>query len=118
MILIEPRLKISLWVSALIRRAQSAGAFAVVMNKGDPDSGAALINVRSGDGRHRLYTPAQGMDGSRIWLVSEAEDESIIAAKLAKRLARDTDLWVVEIEDKGGRHFLTEPIETLKPREN
>jgi len=28
-----------------------------------------------------------------------------------RALARDPDLWVVEIEDAEGRHFLTEPVD-------
>ncbi len=31
----------------------------------------------------------------------------------AERAARiDPDIWVVEIDDTRGRHFLTEPVET------
>ena len=26
-------------------------------------------------------------------------------------LVKDPDIWVVEIEDRQGRHFLTEPVE-------
>jgi len=94
-------------------RAQSGGAFATIIHKGDVDSGSALINVRDGNAQHRLYTPAQGQDGSRLWLMSKADDEANISEKIKKRLERDADLWVIEIEDRKGRHFLTEPIEGL-----
>jgi hypothetical protein len=29
---------------------------------------------------------------------------------IVRRRANDRDLWVVEIEDAGARHFLTEPV--------
>jgi hypothetical protein len=29
--------------------------------------------------------------------------------------ARDSDLWVIEIEDRQGRHFLTEDVEGDPP---
>jgi hypothetical protein len=30
---------------------------------------------------------------------------------IERAISRDPDVWVVEIEDKQGRHFLTEPVE-------
>jgi hypothetical protein len=30
---------------------------------------------------------------------------------LGREVARDPDMWVVEIEDKQGRHFLEEAVE-------
>lgn len=100
-------------MSALIARAQSAGAFATVLHKGDAGSGSVLVNVRGGDGQHVLYQGAQNVDGARVWLASQAQSEAAIGQKIAKRRAFDEDLWVIEIEDRKGRHFLTEPIEDM-----
>ena len=110
-----PQLKTDFWVQALIRRAQAAGAFATVARKGDPDAGAVLIKVATLDGKARLYAPAQDGAGERVWLDLSAgplgDAEPAVDAHWAARGGKDPDLWVVEIEDRAGRTFLTERIE-------
>jgi hypothetical protein len=108
-------LKTEIWASALIRRAEIGGAFAAVARKGDPDAGAVLVKVARLDGRARLYAPARNGEGERIWLDLSAgplgEDEPHIDAYVRKRAEDDPDLWVLEVEDKQGRHFLEEPVD-------
>lgn len=110
-----PELKTDFWASALIRRAEIGGAFATVARKGDADAGAVLVKVARLDGRARLYAPARNGDGERIWLDLSAgqlgEDERDIDAYVRKRVENDPDLWVLEVEDKNGRHFLEEPVD-------
>jgi hypothetical protein len=36
----------------------------------------------------------------------QAVDEQAIEARLAKEISFDPDVWIVEIEDRAGRHFL------------
>lgn len=104
-------LKTSIWVAALIRRAEVEGAFAALSQKGDGDAGAVLVKVCTLDGSASLYRPIRNMEGERVWLPKGPEPERDIDALISKRTQTDPDLWVVEIEDKRGRHFLTEPIE-------
>jgi hypothetical protein len=108
-------LKTEIWASALIRRAEIGGAFAAVVRKGDTDAGAVLVKVATLDRRARLYAPAQDGEGERIWLDLSAgslgDDEADVDAAIRKRVQTDPDLWVVEVEDKHGRHFLTEPVD-------
>ena len=108
-------LKTEFWASALIRRAEIGGAFAAVVRKGDTDAGAVLVKVATLDRRARLYAPAQNGQGERIWLDLSAgslgDDEADVDAAIRKRTQTDPDLWVVEVEDKHGRHFLTEPVD-------
>jgi hypothetical protein len=101
------------WVGALIRRAELGGAFAVVARKGDPRAGAVL--VKTVDRRHdvcRLYARAmQGQAGEAVWMEpAAAADEAGLDAYIERAARYDPDLWVVEIEDVEGRHFLTEPV--------
>lgn len=108
-------LKTDIWAAALIRRAQVAGAFATVARRGDPDAGAALVKVNTLDGKARLYAPAMDGEGERIFLDLSAGslggEERDVDAYAAKRAASDPDLWVIEIEDRQGRHFLIEKVD-------
>lgn len=108
-------LKTDIWAAALIRRAQVAGASAFVGRKGDPDAGAVLVKVATLNGKARLYAPALGGDGERVFLDLSAgqlgNEEQAVDAYARKRAAGDPDLWVIEIEDRAGRHFLTEPVD-------
>ena len=102
-----------LWVSALIRRAGQAGAFATVERKGDARGGAVLVkalNRRAGEAR--LFAEATRGDGQVVWMQPvDSLQEPDLDAYIARAAKRDPDLWVIEIDDSQGRHFLTEPVE-------
>lgn len=115
------RLKSYIWVDALRIRAQSGGAFVYVARKGDRDSGAVLVKLCLMDGTARLYVPERNYDlelsamgdphaQSRLWRQSDLMAEAEVDALIAKRTQFDPDMWVVEVEDKEGRHFLDEPV--------
>jgi hypothetical protein len=109
------RLKTEFWVHALVRRANGGGAFAGIVRKGDADAGAVFVKVATLDGRARLYAPAQDGAGERIWLDLSSGplgvEEGAIDDYARRAIARDPDLWLVEIEDRAGRHFLTERVD-------
>lgn len=100
------------WVAALIRRAELGGAFATVARRGDARAGGVLVKVFDTATRQAaLYTEAFGPDGARLWIRPvEPGPEGEIDAFAARQLGYDPDLWVVEIEDREGRHFLTEAV--------
>lgn len=102
-------------VQALLRRAQVAGAIAVVRQHGDDDAGSVLVLVNTLDGKAKLYGPTRDHDFNRAWecLSPAGTDYHQLENKLDQRLGSDPDLWVVEIEDRQGRHFLVESV--LKP---
>jgi hypothetical protein len=102
-----------IWVGALIRRVEIGGGFAVVARKGDPRAGAVLVKVLNrSDGTARLYSEATRGDGDRIWMQPTPSDQEGDLDRYIERAVRiDPDLWVVEIEDREGRHFLVEPVE-------
>ena len=85
----------------------------MVARKGDARAGAVLVKaVDRKAGTSRLYAEATRGDGERFWmqpLKSDFEPDLDAYADRATRI--DPDLWVVEIEDREGRHFLTEAVE-------
>jgi len=107
------RLSTDLWVYALVRRAQLAGAYATIVRKGDARGGAVLVKTFDPRTREtRLYAQALSRDGESIWMQpisSTAESDLDAYAERASR--RDPDIWIVEIEDPDARRFLTEPLE-------
>jgi hypothetical protein len=113
------RLRAEFWVKAYIRRCAVEGASAVVVRHGDDDAGAIYIKVDRLDGTCQLYVPAPaGLDGAesdRRWLVrlaSGSEDGAKTDEFLAREAKFDSDLWVIEVEDRRGRHFLDDSLVT------
>ena len=102
-----------LWVSALIRRAEIGGAFATVVKKGDDRAGSVIVKAYDTTTRTaRLFTEAFGPDGDRLWIQPVTSDsETELDAYIARQRGYDPDLWVVEIEDRQGRHFITETVQ-------
>lgn len=108
-------LKAKFWIDALRWRAEGAGAHVYVARRGDPDAGAVLVKIVLPQGLARLLAPVRDFEGARVWsqpLGAEPVAEAEVDAYAARRADQDPDLWVVEIEDRHGRHFLTEPVET------
>jgi hypothetical protein len=106
-------LSTDIWVGALIRRAEIGGAFAVVVRKGDPRAGAVLVKVLNrGAGGVTLYSEATKGDGDRVWMQPvNSHEEPDLDRYIERAIRIDPDVWVVEIEDREGRHFLVEPVE-------
>lgn len=113
----EPRLTTSLWADALIRRAQVGGASAFVLQKGDAERGDVLVKVAHLDRTARLFAPSMDMDGARVFLdlitQGVGPDEVAVDDYVRRARDRDRDLWVIEIEDREGRHFLTETVKVV-----
>ena len=101
------------WAPALIRRAALAGASAVVVRRGDARAGTVLVKAYDTSQRKaRLYAEAFGPDGDRLWIQPVTSDqESELDAYIERQVRYDPDLWVVEVEDRQGRHFITEPVQ-------
>jgi len=110
-------LSTDVWVSGLIRRAELEGAFATVVRKGDARAGDVVVKAYDTSSRTaRLYSQSLDMQGQPLWLQPVASEmESELDAYLERRRKYDPDLWIVEIEDRHGRHFLLEKVENEGP---
>ena len=101
-----------IWVAALIRRANLEGAFAVVSRRGDARAGAVLVRVwNSRESALRLFSEAIDAEGKTVWIrPTRSSLEAEISAFVERAIGRDPDVWIVDIEDRDGRHFLVEPV--------
>ncbi|SHJ64111.1 hypothetical protein SAMN05444159_1121 [Bradyrhizobium lablabi] len=108
------RLKSSIWVAAYLRRCQTEGIFGAVRRRGAEEAGAVFVKVGLLDGNAMLYVPAPQTvyDDSRpierIFMPTSKAPvaEASVEERLVKEIRFDPDAWIVETEDKAGRHFL------------
>ena len=103
----DERLPTDVWVMAHVRRCSAEGIPVTVARKGEAKGGTLLLKVNQLDQGCRVLSQARDLDGRLGWLaafkgalVEEAEADAYIA----RAVARDPDLWVVEVEDRDGNH--------------
>lgn len=106
-----------LWVDALLRRASIAGAFSTIERIGDEARGDVIIKTRQPSGNVSLLGRAFTGSDDIVFEYVNPENHIMTEAQadtyLKKRITYDPDIWIVEIEDKEGRHFLEERVMPL-----
>jgi hypothetical protein len=110
------RLPAALEVSALTRQVSAAGGFAMVLAKGEPDSGAILVVIMENGANSRVYERMPQADGSRVWHLAKKDDRlnpQDFPDYLDRRRAQDSDLWIIELDVPQGERFigLTSPVD-------
>ena len=109
------RLKSALWVAAYVRRCHVEGVFAAVRRRGAEEAGAIFVRISRLDGTSDLFGPAPqsaveatpGVDRRfSASLAQQPAPDADVEAYLGRELKFDPDIWIVEIEDRGGRNFL------------
>lgn len=109
------RIKSGIWVAAYIRRCHLEGAFAAVRRRGAEEAGAVFVKLNRLDGTAELYGPApqSAFDESHptdrafaACLAVQPAPDAEIEARLAREIRFDPDVWILEVEDRAGRHFL------------
>ncbi len=104
------RLTTEIWVAAYLTRLRLATIPAFILKKGDHTAGAVLIKLNTLDGQAKCFQRSFDlMSGERQWVVLSEGDEADVDVSIGKQKGFDPDLWVIEIEDKSGRHLLDEP---------
>jgi hypothetical protein len=105
------RLKSAIYVQALIRRCEAAGAAAYLVRRGAEEAGAVFIKMNRLDGTCAVLSPARRAD-ELVWTrpLGPSTDEARARDYFAKQIRIDPDIWIVEIEDKAGRTFVDEPV--------
>ena len=99
--MIEPRLTSDFQISALKRLTEAGGDFATVLHKGDPTSGAILIIGQMRGKDPMLFDRYPSLDGTSAWqpiTLQNEENDAEVATYWKKRVSRDRDLWVLELD--------------------
>ena len=103
-----PRLTSDLCVSAYLKRLQLVNIPAFVISKGDATAGAVIIKLNTLDGNARAFHRSYDLEGNRVWAILSEGNESDVDESLTKQSSFDPDIWMVEVEDRDGRHLLDE----------
>jgi hypothetical protein len=105
------RLRSDFWVSAYLRRCGVEGVEAVLRRRGAAEAGAIFVKVDRLDGTASLFGPAPQLfvddSGERLFApVLQGVTPLDVEERVQRELRFDSDLWLVEVDDRDGRHFL------------
>jgi hypothetical protein len=104
------RITSEIWIAAYLTRCRLATIPAFVVARGDRTAGAVLVKLNTLDGSAVCFQRSFDlMSGERRWITLVEGDEAEVDASIAKQRGFDPDVWVIEVEDKSGRHLLDEP---------
>ncbi len=104
-----PRLTARFWVDAYLARLRLHDIPAFVTAHGDDTAGAVLVKLNTLDGQARAFTRSFDlMTGARSWTELAAGPDAEIEDTIRRQRSFDADLWVIEVEDRAGRHLLHE----------
>ncbi|PYG29084.1 DUF1491 family protein [Pelagimonas varians] len=101
------RLTARFWVDAYLARLRFQDIPGFVVSHGDDTAGAVLVKLNTLDGQACAYTRSFDlMSGQRVWTELSSGAETDVDQSIAKQRGFDSDLWVIEVEDRLGRHLL------------
>lgn len=102
-----PRLTARFWVDAYLARLRVFDIPAFVVAHGDDTGGAVLVKLATLDGKAALYQRSFDLaSGARVWVELASGPERDVDAAVTRQRGFDPDLWVIEVEDRAGRHLL------------
>ncbi|MGQ9370833.1 DUF1491 family protein [Azospirillum sp. A39] len=108
----DDRLPTNLWVMGHIRAADAQGVTMMVLRKGDPSRGTLILKLNRLDGTFAVLVQVR-RDERLVWsraTGADPVDEATADAYIARQVKYDPDLWVVEVEDRQGRHWFDGPV--------
>ena len=102
----DDRIPTDVWVAAHVRKCAASGVPVTVVRRGAEASGTVMVKIFM-KGKCRLLNQTRDMDGHSAWMNVFDEDtveESRADQYIQRAVARDPDLWVVEVEDAAGKN--------------
>lgn len=104
------RLTARFWVDAYLARLRLADIPAFVVAHGDDTAGAVLVKLNTLDGQAQVFQRQFDLiTDTRTWATLAQGAERDVDGSIARQRGFDADLWVIEVEDRAGRHLLDEP---------
>lgn len=101
------RLTARFWVDAYLARLSVFDIPAFVVAHGDDTGGAVLVKLATLDGQAVVFQRSFDlMSGERQWVELSKGAERDVDEAIARQRGFDPDLWVIEVEDRQGRHLL------------
>ena len=97
----------ALYVEAHLRNLAHAGTPYYVVHKGAYAAGTVLLKLNLLDGTSKLLQQQRDIYGALGWMAlrgGEAYAEAETDAYIRRAVDRDSDLWVIEVEDKAGKN--------------
>ncbi len=100
----DDRIPAEMWVAAQLRSCHARGMPAYLARKGAAMGGVVLVKVTDAALRQsRIFTQSRDFEGNSGWLPAfegECVDEREADAYIGRAIARDPDLWVLEVENR------------------
>lgn len=104
------RLTAAFWVQAYLTRLRLVDVPGFVVAHGDDTAGAVLVKLNTLDGQAVVYQRHFDLNtGARAWGELLRGEEHEVDQAVARQRGFDPDLWVIEVEDRQGRHLLDAP---------
>lgn len=104
------RLRSDITVAALVRRVSAAGGHAAVLAKGESEAGAILLECADRGRTTAILERLLDADLRYRWqrVGPDMSESTAVRDYLARRRARDPDLWIVELDIPDATRFADE----------
>jgi len=93
-------------ITAFIKTARLNMLYAYMVRRGDSKSGEIFLRLNNLRGQSKIYSYRKAniqnyweVYGSDTW-----QEDSLINDKIKKIISIDSDIWILELEDKKGRY--------------
>ena len=93
----------------MIRAIEVAGGFGAILHKGEREGGTIAVVLAENGVNQSLFELMPDPEKGRVWTCSKRQDPenpSDFSEYLERRIARDPDLWIVELDIADGERFI------------